>query len=262
MWAHDLIATINANSGLLVDILHLSPPCQVFSPVHTRAGQNDQQNFDSLFACDALVYAARPRIITLEQTFGILHPKFEAAFNSLIQTFTSYGYSVSYQIVEFHRYGLAQTRRRLIIVAACHGETLPELPEYTHSKNPFDSLKPLTSVRSVLNKIPRNCPNHNLVAAFGRGGFRPVWDASGVVPTICCNGGDKGHPDGERSFTERELASLQSFPHHHIFHGNAIKKQIGNAVPPLIAEILFKAIIKHLRKVDKAERERRAEVIN
>ncbi|KAG4440342.1 hypothetical protein IFR05_004194 [Cadophora sp. M221] len=262
MWAHDLVATINASTDLLVDILHLSPPCQVFSPVHTRVGKNDQQNFDSLFACDALVHKARPRIITLEQTFGILHPKFEAAFNSLIQTFTSYGYSVSYQIVQFHRYGLAQTRRRLIIVAACPGETLPEVPNYTHSKDTSDSLKPLASVRNVLNKVPRSCPNHNVQAAYGRGGLRSTWDASGVVPTITCNGGERAHPDGERGFTDRELAALQSFPHHHVFHGNAIKKQIGNAVPPLIAEILFKAIIKHLRMVDKAEQLSRAEVIN
>ncbi|KAH9223351.1 S-adenosyl-L-methionine-dependent methyltransferase, partial [Leptodontidium sp. 2 PMI_412] len=262
MWAHDLVANVNASTDLLVDILHLSPPCQVFSPVHTRVGKNDQQNFDSLFACDALVHKARPRIITLEQTFGILHPKFEAAFNSLIQTFTSYGYSISYQIVQFHRYGLAQTRRRLIIIAACPGETLPEIPDYMHSNSTSDSLKPLTSVRDILNKVPRSCPNHNIEAAYGRGGLRPTWDASGVVPTITCNGGERAHPDGERGFTDRELAALQSFPHHHVFHGNAIKKQIGNAVPPLIAEILFRAIIKHLRIVDKAEQQSRAEVVD
>ncbi|KAH7342482.1 S-adenosyl-L-methionine-dependent methyltransferase [Rhexocercosporidium sp. MPI-PUGE-AT-0058] len=261
MWAHDLVAMINASTDLLVDILHLSPPCQVFSPVHTRVGKNDQQNFDSLFACDALVHKARPRIITLEQTFGILHPKFEAAFNSLIQTFTSYGYSVSYQIVQFQNYGLAQTRRRLIIVAACPGETLPEVPAYTHSKSTGGGLKPLTSVRSVLNQVPSNCPNHNVQAAYRRGGLRPTWDASGVIPTITCDGGDRGHPDGERGFTERELAALQSFPHNHVFYGNSIKKQIGNAVPPLIAEILFKAIIKHLRMVDRVEQMKQAEGI-
>ncbi|KAL2075879.1 hypothetical protein VTL71DRAFT_822 [Oculimacula yallundae] len=259
MWAHDLVASIDARNSLLVDILHLSPPCQVFSPVHTREGKNDQQNFDSLFACGALIHKARPRMITLEQTFGILHPKFAATFNSLIQTFTSHGYSVVYQIVEFHKFGLAQTRRRLVIIAACPGETLPEIPEYTHSASPSYGVKPLTSVRSVLSQVPRNCANHNIEAANGRG--KGAWDASGVVPTITCNGGERGHPDGRRGLTDRELASLQSFPHHHGFHGSCIKKQIGNAVPPLIAEILFKAIIKHLRKVDKAEGERNATVI-
>ncbi len=118
VWAHEFITLDDAESRSIVDILHLSPPCQVFSPVHTIVGKNDQQNFDSLFACDAIVRKARPRIITLEQTFGILHPKFETSFNTLIQIFTSYGYSVSYQTMQFAEYGLAQRRRRLIIVAA------------------------------------------------------------------------------------------------------------------------------------------------
>ena len=58
------------------------------------------------------------------------------------------------------------------------------------------------------------------------------------------------------------MAALQSFPNHHVFHGGYIKKQIGNAVPPLIAEILFKAIVKHLKKVDRAEQEKLAQVID
>lgn len=137
------------------------------------------------------------------------------------------------------------------------GETLPELPPPTHSENPFDRLKPMTTVRQVLNRIPRDAPNHDIQAAYGRGGLRPKWDASGSIPTITCDGGTRGHPDGERGFTERELASLQSFGHHHVFLGARIKKQIGNAVPPMVAKIMFKAIIQHLEKVDKAESERR-----
>lgn len=115
MWAHEFV-TLEANS--VVDVLHLSPPCQIFSPMHGREGRNDQQNFDSLFACDAIIDKAQPRIVTVEQTFGILHPKFEAALNGLIHIFTSKGYSVSWQLVQFQYYGLAQTRRRLIIIAA------------------------------------------------------------------------------------------------------------------------------------------------
>lgn len=104
--------------ALFVDVLHLSPPCQVWSPVHTVPGQNDKQNFASLFACEELLKKSKPRMVTLEQTFGILHPKFSQAFNSLIQMFTFYGYSVSWQLVEFQRWGLAQSRKRLIIIAA------------------------------------------------------------------------------------------------------------------------------------------------
>ncbi|CAL3966626.1 unnamed protein product [Diplocarpon coronariae] len=252
MWASEFVKIMDARC--IVDVLHLSPPCQVFSPVHTREGKNDQQNFESLFACGPIIHNSRPRIVTLEQTFGILHPRFEDAFNSLIQILTTYEYSVSYQIVEFANYGLAQTRRRLIIVAACPGETLPELPASTHSGNRVDGLKPLNTVKNVLDRIPRLAPNHDVAAAARRTMWRGRWDAATVIPTITCDGGMRGHPDGKRGFTERELASLQSFPHDHKFLGHAVKKQIGNAVPPIFARVIFRAIAKHLEELDARER--------
>jgi DNA (cytosine-5)-methyltransferase 1 len=118
MWANEFIALDEPSKHMITDILHLSPPCQVWSPVHTVPGRDDEQNFTSLFACEEVLKKARPRIVTLEQTFGILHPKFSHAFNALIQTFTFYGYSISWQLVELQRWGLPQRRHRLIILAA------------------------------------------------------------------------------------------------------------------------------------------------
>ena len=105
-------------------------------------------------------------------------------------------------------------------------------------------------MRNVLTRIPRNAANHDIEAACRRGGNKVAWDDSGIATCITCDGGNKGHPSGTRDFTEREIAALQSFPLHHVFYGNAIKKQIGNAIPPLIAKIIFRAIIKHLERQD------------
>jgi DNA (cytosine-5)-methyltransferase 1 len=116
MAAHEF--AVLGYSRLVVDILHLSPPCQVFSPVHTRPGQHDEKNFASLFAVQELIKKTRPRMATLEQTFGILHNKFITAFRALVRMFTDLGYSVSWQVVKFQDWGLAQSRRRLIIIAA------------------------------------------------------------------------------------------------------------------------------------------------
>ncbi|MGL2819134.1 DNA cytosine methyltransferase, partial [Helicobacter pylori] len=53
-----------------------------------------------------------------------------------------------------------------------------------------------------------------------------------------------------RSITPREAARIQSFSDNYIFYGNktSVCKQIGNAVPPLLALALGKAILKSLKK--------------
>lgn len=55
---------------------------------------------------------------------------------------------------------------------------------------------------------------------------------------------------GNRDFTLREYACLQGFPLEHKFGRIRVKKQIGNAVPPSIAKVLFEEIKKSLLKAD------------
>ena len=84
-------------------------------------------------------------------------------------------------------------------------------------------------------------------------GFRSVygrmaWDD--VAPTITARfdsftRGKFGHPTQDRSISLREGALLQTFPADFEFVGNKvdIARQIGNAVPPIMAEQIGKSII-------------------
>ena len=78
---------------------------------------------------------------------------------------------------------------------------------------------------------------------------RPA-DPPSFAKTITCSGGDNYHPSGERQFTHREFACLQTFPLDHRFCGVGVKKQIGNAVPPMLAKAIFREIIKELERTD------------
>lgn len=90
-------------------------------------------------------------------------------------------------------------------------------------------------------------------------GFRSVygrmaWDD--VAPTITARfdsftRGQFGHPVQDRSISLREGALLQTFPMDFSFTGNKvdIARQIGNAVPPLMAEAIGKSILDCFKKV-------------
>jgi site-specific DNA-cytosine methylase len=118
MSVHDFSVLPGHPEDFIVDVLHLSPPCQMFSPIKTRDGKNDEFNFASLFGVGDAIKKARPRIATLEQTFGIMAMKHTATFIALIRMFTDLHYDVSWDVKTFQRYGLPQSRQRLIIVAS------------------------------------------------------------------------------------------------------------------------------------------------
>ncbi len=177
------------------DFLHLSPPCQVWSPAHTVIGKNDDKEHCELFSCEHLIRKCKPRIFTLEQTFGMLRQTFELYFHMLVSGFTGHGYSLRWKILHLKNYGLPQPRRRLIMIGAGPGEKLPPFPKPTHSGNPQDNLMPLVTVKDCLSDIDRfkghrlHNPEELLEKARNKPP-RPRWNQNEPLPfTITCSGG-------------------------------------------------------------------------
>lgn len=280
-----------------VDVLHLSPPCQFFSSAHTVAGKDDDMNSASLFAAGPLLDVARPRIVTLEQTFGLGSPQFRHFHNSLIREFADRGYSIRWKTVALAHWvrfiitwlyiltdrhiGLATTQTPLdhgcflvclnfldslnlpiLISFSSPGERLPPFPPQTHAPpdEVFQSnlrLKPFVTANSVLRTVPANAPHHNpaSVAQYVDSPKVP-WNGDAILPRcMTTSGGQNYHPNGLREFTCAEYAALQGFPPEHRFPNTHVKKIIGNAVPPIVAKVLFSWIRKWLEKEDRVIRE-------
>lgn len=235
-----------------VDMLHISPPCQVWSPAHTIPGSKDEENIAVLFSCTHLVEKIRPRVFTLEQTFGILHSRFEPYFNALVHGFTEHSYSLRWKIVHLATWGLPQVRKRLIMIGACPGERLPPFPDATHSNDPADGLKPFVTVREALSVITARTTLHNPDGASACD--KPPWDPDRILPrTITTSGGQNYHWSGTRELTLREFACLQGFPTKHRFVAPSIKKQIGNAFPPCVVKVLYDHLRRCLEREDGLE---------
>ena len=102
----------------MVDILHMSPPCQPFSPAHTIPSEiQDEINQAALFSVWHLLEEIKPRIATIEETEGLVNRHVDW-FHALINIFISNGYSVCWKVVRCGEYGVPQQRRRLFIIAA------------------------------------------------------------------------------------------------------------------------------------------------
>lgn len=100
---------------------------------------------------------------------------------------------------------------------------------------------------------------HEKKRVFGNSYTVQWWDlpSKTIIAHLYKDGNQFIHPDYKqgRTFTVREAARIQSFPDDFVFEGPRTEqfKQIGNAVPPLLAEAIAKCLkekLNHLEGVD------------
>lgn len=114
-------------------------------------------------------------------------------------------------------------------------------------------LKDLQTVRpDLIHHDPKHFGNRYTVQESGKPGRT-------VVAHLYKDGNLFIHPDPEqaRTFTVREAARIQSFPDDFVFEGSRTDqfKQVGNAVPPLMAEAFADTLGVFLDVIDNIEKE-------
>lgn len=118
-----------------------------------------------------------------------------------------------------------------------------------HKQVAIDKLKMIPPEKGKECLPPELLGNQKFKTTWGR----LKWDEPS--PTIdtrfdAASNGTNNHPFLNRAITPREAARIQSFDDRFIFYGSKvrIRKQIGNAVPPLMAKAIADKIDNELNK--------------
>ncbi|MBO4822895.1 MAG: DNA cytosine methyltransferase [Prevotella sp.] len=274
VWAndlfHDAVLTYRRNIGNHIvekDISQISSddipdcdiviggfPCQGFSVANTGRHEDDERN-KLYLEMIRIIRDKAPKFFLAENVKGILSIGKGVVFQNILSDFRSLHYDVQYKLVNSADYGVPQKRFRVIIIGVRNDLGLHyQYPMPTHSKEPSMFTKKWVGAGEALEHfpdpdLPNNIPNH-IYSKYklnfnGYLGHRPIaYDQP--APTVTARGDDRGgvvilpHPNNLRRMTCRELATIQSFPDNYRFEGgiSSIYRQIGNAVPPLLAKAL------------------------
>lgn len=267
-----------------VDVVIGGPPCQGFS-IQRRGADNDPRN-QLVLEYARLIKEIQPRFFVMENVSGILSKRGKPYLDALRSELESAGYIIHMQKLTATDYGVPQLRKRVVIVGeklsnkkakfqfptpTCLTAMTVRDAIFDLMNTPFESLPNhkadmlsqinLRRIRSLKagegrDSLPeelqlachKNNKGHRHLDAYGR----MSWDEPS--PTITAHfdsfsRGRFGHPVQDRTITLREGARMQTFPDDFVFIGNKVQvaRQIGNAVPPRLAEAVAKKVKECLR---------------
>eukprot|EP00057_Strongylocentrotus_purpuratus_P012708 XP_011667182.1 PREDICTED: DNA (cytosine-5)-methyltransferase PliMCI isoform X1 [Strongylocentrotus purpuratus] len=120
-----------------VELLCGGPPCQGFSGMN-RFNSREYSKFKNSLISSYLSYCDyyRPRFFLLENVRNFVSYKKNMVLKLALRCLIRMGYQCTFGILQAGQYGVPQTRRRAIILAAAPGEKLPFYPEPLHVFSP------------------------------------------------------------------------------------------------------------------------------
>lgn len=249
---------------LETDLMIAGPPCQSFSILGQRKALNDPRGKLTIKYFE-LISGVKPKAFLFENVPGILTVNKGQDFKNLFAFAAEQtGYTLFTERINAVQFGIPQSRERVFIVGFrsdidCSTFSFPNKPTGYYS----EFLGNSTPSKLALEYV-ENLPNHDIRIHGERvriryekilPGERDKIDhtdridpekPSGTVLVGSSAGGGRPHihPYEPRVITVREAARLQSFPDWYEFMGSSTEqyRQVGNAVPPLMAYEIVKKI--------------------
>lgn len=227
-------------------------PCQPFSKYSSTRKSGDDK-WKLLHEFQRLVLECKPDLVTME---NVPQLRTHAIYQGFVKTLINEGYNVDYGIVACARYGLPQSRKRLVLVGSKLGPIKLIPPTHDASnivtvRSAISHLSPITAgERSVddplhysasLSEINllrirsstpggtwRDWPESIRAACHAKESGstyasvygRMMWNKPSPTMTTQSYGfgnGRFGHPEQDRALSLREIAILQSFPNDYQF---------------------------------------------
>ncbi|MGN6386744.1 MAG: DNA cytosine methyltransferase, partial [Verrucomicrobiota bacterium] len=246
------IRSFSGKSFRGVDLLAAGVPCPPFSIAGKQLGESDER--DLFPEALRLIEEVKPRAVMLENVPGFASTKFNEYRRRLGKRLHYLGYEAEFRVLQAAQYGVPQLRPRFILVAM-------RKSDFQFFRWPEPSGCTVTVSEALID----------LMASNGWGGAERWFEkARQIAPTIV--GGSKKHGgpdlgptrarvqwnelgvdgkgiadlpptrdtdvDHKPRLTLRMVARLQSFPDDWTFAGKKTPayRQIGNALPPLVAK--------------------------
>jgi DNA (cytosine-5)-methyltransferase 1 len=261
-------------------------PCQGFA-AHRKSikGSDARRSLFARFADIARII--QPDAIFMENVPDMFSKPHWPHYSHAKSKLEKAGYMVRSRIYNFAGFGLPQERFRAVMLALRKPFNMPEPPfgheRYVTVRDAIGHLRPLKAGEvdskdvmhivskhrpetvDILRKVPKDGGNRPVGvgpacldrARASHGGYTDVygrlaWDKPALTITARCRTPSCGrfaHPEQNRGLSVREAALLQGFPPNYQFEGpfDDKYKQIGNAVPPVVAMHFAEHILMRLK---------------
>ena len=264
IWANDLNATAcktyeqnlkhPISHGDVNDVLNTLPdsadvliggfPCQDVSINGSRRGADGNRTILYRKMIEA-INLVKPRIFVGENVKGLQQAHGRDFFEQMLADFNIPGYRVNHRLYLASDYGVPQMRERIFIVGVQGRQ------EFKHPKVSV----PIMTSSEALHDLEEESENPDINHIWSKAARSPdqgnrKLSANKPATTIRAehHGNIQWHYKLPRRISLREAARLQSFPDDFKFFAGMreTERQIGNAVPPVLAWHIAKAVRGHL----------------